>query len=170
MIVFDLNGELIPSKQAAGFEIGTSLQIIMSKFESNSITYFNGSNLNDALVNNDKFLIKKNSLPSDSANTTTFHKNDVVRLVFNGFGKLFCIFVFNDYFGKFKNNIAIGTKLINVTKFSKLYYDEGHEMHYMLDNNEDIIPGISFVSEEESIENSPNQVISSFCIHDWSSQ
>jgi len=43
--------------------------------------------------------------------------------------------------------------------------DDTNDVHYLCDENEEILPGIYFVAEGEPVEEEPDQIITKVCVY-----
>ena len=88
-----------------------------------------------------------------------------LELHFNSDGVLFNILIWGNSPGFLWEGVGVGDSLQLIENKTHLFYDEGEEVHYSLN---DLAKGISFYAEECSLDESPNQKIRGISIHDWS--
>ena len=165
MRTLDLQAEVIPKHSAAGFEIGMDVSEIGEII--NGATILDQEVTVAALRQNQGVIAKRDS---NGYIRTVFFGDDQVRLCFNAAGKLFCIFLFEGYRGTYLEAISVGSPMSSVQRLHSLLYDDGDEMCYIADEEENIVPGIAFAGSSCSLEDDPEQLVCGFCVHDWSIQ
>jgi hypothetical protein len=156
----DLRASILPGLSAAGFAIGMDIDEIKE--------IVNEANIVDAPPKNSELQSNKSVIVVRKAGckvSAVFFGNDQVRLCFNTQGKLFCIFLFEGYEGKYRDSITIGTQLQKVSELYPIEYDDGDEMCYV-----ENVPGIAFCGTCCALEVDPVQPVSGFCVHDWKLQ
>jgi hypothetical protein len=164
MRTLDLRAAIIPRLSAAGFEIGMDISEIAEIIKSATIIQ---EVTNAALRQNQGVIAKQGQ---DGRIRSVFFGDDQVRLSFNASGKLFCIFLFEGYDGTYLEEISVGSHMSSVQRLHPLLYDDGDEMCYIADAEENIVPGIAFAGSSCSLEDDPGQLVWGFCVHDWSIQ
>ena len=167
-INLDLNAEILPGKSAAGFYIGMSINEIGHIIkEAEIIEYFQGFNLVEKIFNTNRYFLLKH-FTNDKGGSLYFG-NGMLRLEFNNSSRLYCIYVYKGYQGNYKS-IKIGSSLNDLRKKDALQYDEGDEMHYRIDSEQEYIPGLAIIALGDEDDNSNDDPIEGFCIHDWDIQ
>lgn len=92
-------------------------------------------------------------------------RRGAVALRFSRAGLLYEILLLAGYQGAFDGTIRIGDRLDAVARRVPLFYDSGDEMHFPEEGSS--IHGIGFIAEPAPLEESPDQVLLGFSIHDW---
>lgn len=169
MNMIDTTVDIIPGKGAAGFTLGQRINDIKSLIPQ----------LAEWIPENGKNLSEVISTTSGGLKVSVLHlsngrregeilylQNGMVELHFNSEGVLFDISVFDGYSGALWGTIRIGSELSLVREWCEPVYDEGDEMHYPAEGSP--VNGVAFYAEEESLAESPDQIIIGISVHDWS--
>ncbi|WP_394513102.1 hypothetical protein [Roseateles sp. DXS20W] len=166
MRTLDLQAEIIPRHSAAGFEIGMDISEIAEIIRGATVL---DQQVPVAALRQNRGVIAKRDL--DGHIRAVFFGDDQVRLSFNAAGKLFCIFLFEGYSGSYMEAVSIGSPMSSVQRLHPLLYDDGDEMCYIADDEENSVPGIAFAGSSScSLEDDPEQFVCGFCVHDWTIQ
>lgn len=165
MRTLDLQAAIVPGLSAAGFEIGMDISEIAEILDGAIIS---DQEVTIAALRQNYGVVAKRD--QDKRISSLIFGDDQVRLSFNASGKLFCIFLFEGYKGKYLEEISIGVPMSSVQRLHPLLYDGGDEMCYIADAEENIVPGIAFAGSRCSLEVDPGQLVCGLCVHDWSIQ
>lgn len=165
MRALDLDAEILSGTSAAGFELGMDVAEIDEIVGKGTVLH-RSPNVAELHANSGVLFVRG----SLNEIRSVFFGDDKVRLCFNAQGRLFCIFMFEGYRGAYRQKLCIGSPLAEANAEHQLLFDDGDEMSYIDDGKGEIVPGIAFSGTSCALEADPEQLISGFCVHDWSQQ
>lgn len=160
LVTPDMNAPIIPGRSAAGFNLNTHIDTIFEDKTKIPLWDESKGNLPDVILRTDDWLrySPKLSNPLRPATDDQYYFNrGALQLIFDNEGILKSITLSGGYHGRIFNQISIGTKLAEVSKFFAIEYDPNDEVHYPTD--EESHSGIEFYAEERSLDEAPEQVI-----------
>lgn len=164
--MLNLYAAIEPGTSAGGFQIGQLLSNIRAELgDARVVKYEAGFNLNRAIRETAGILIVQGF--GEAGECSVYFGHEAVRLVFSASGVLGCIYVFEGYFGSYRD-AAIGSPLSSVSASEPIDFDEGDEMYYRVDAKGEYLPGLAVVAAEVDPEQHAITPILGFCVHDWS--
>jgi len=169
MFVPDLMADLVPSKSAAGFNLGGHFDIIQKEIGSVE-WYEKDAKLSEKLASNSGWIgvVSKCGIPGGSytAVRSLIYMDNVVCLEFEENLRLYRVYVGNGYVGNFIG-VRPGDRLLSLEKdFDILFNDMDDE--FLLVKDGKILEGICFLTDYRApLENAPEQTIQFISIHDW---
>jgi hypothetical protein len=160
---FDLDAPIIPGISAAGFSLGLGLEKISHLLSASRVEKVHPKfNAVRASEENEGLLY----LEYDSWSSLEY-RGSVVRVDFNGNGKLSSIWVFEGYRGRLLNTLRVGSSMHEVKKLMPIFYDDCDEMFYPDREAQPDLPfGVGFIAAEEEEEGS-SWVLHGISIHDY---
>jgi hypothetical protein len=170
MLVPDLMADLIPSKSAAGVNLGEHFDMIQKKIGSIE-WYDRDAKLAERLTSSSGWIgvTSRCGIPGGPYTIirSLVYMDAVVCLEFEESSRLYRICVGNGYAGNFVG-VRPGDRLRFLEEsFDILFNDVDDE--FLLVRDKKILDGISFLTDfRASLENVPEQVIQYISIHDWS--
>lgn len=165
--MLDLQADIVPGRNAAGFRIGCSISEV--DFGSEPVRTWNREMepLPTCIDATEGWLhVECHDLTSTRTGgcERIAHCGTVV-LKFNRAGVLYEIELLAGYQGAYAEAIRIGSRLDSVAKRVPLFFDSGDDMHYPIEGSD--VPGLAFIAEFEPLEERPDQVVIGFSVHDW---
>jgi hypothetical protein len=165
MSLIDYFADITPGKSAAGFSLGQSINdfgIIVS-----TAIKWNPSEQGtiSAISSTPGWLfidLTLNHSTNSSPGYLYIHGAGAISLHFNSNGILNFIKLCHGYKGLLYGAIKIGDKLSSVTKFFDIEYDSVEELHFPTEKS--VVKGVSFQAEEETLENSQDQIITGIVV------
>jgi hypothetical protein len=157
--------DIAPGKSAAGFELGLDIK----DFSGIASTAINWNpdihSIAEAAATTPEWLFVSGvqlGMSKQDAGSIYYYKFGAIKLHFNPEGRLASIAVYDGYKGKLFGSIQVGDKLSKVCDLFDLIYDDVEELHFPVDDEE--VSGIMFQAEEESLDTSPDQLITGILI------
>ena len=165
MSLIDYFADIIHGKSAAGFTIGQSINdfdnIVSTAIKWNPSEQGTIS----AISSTPGWLFIDLSL-DDFTNSPPgylyIHGAGAICLHFNSNDILKCIKLCHGYKGLLCGTIKIGDRLSSVTKFFDIEYDSVEELHFPTEKS--VVSGVCFQAEEETLEDSPDQIITGIAV------
>ena len=164
----DLYGEITPAIGAAGFKIGSSIELVQGVSDISSRWDKNLMQIQQAISSAEEWLIIPDSELSNFSKLdgqSYYYRRGSVKLHYTGQGILDYIEVSQDYLGSLYGSIKIGDELRTVQKYFDIEYDSAEEIHIPINCRENGL--ISFYAEEQGLVDSPYQHILSIFVHDY---
>lgn len=157
--MLDIYKDAIVGKSLAGFNLGESLSDLLGIVD----TIIDGNEIDwtvDLINSNSGILLYK----FKEGGGVMYFAHPNLELNFNAEGILCTIIAGDGYKGKIYGDLGVGDKLGEIEHL--LYLDDTNDVHYLCDENDDILPGIYFVAEGEPVDEEPDQIITQVCIYD----
>lgn len=161
--MLNIDAPIYPEKSAAGFELGQNLLHVLAKL--GGVVHWTGTPpLMEAIQSTMGWLLVPNSLVSNGMKLgCSLHSTGgIVELQFDSREELCDISVFSGYKGKLLDVIQVGSSLSSVQSYIRTEYDVGDELHYPV--SDDKSKGVAFYADEDSLDKSPEQVITGISI------
>ncbi len=159
--MLNICGDAVPGKSLSGFNLGESLSDLLGLAD----TIIDGNEIDwtVSLVNSNSGVL---FYKFKEGGGVMYFADPSLELNFNAEGLLCTIVAGDGYQGRIYNELSIGSKLGELDHF--LYLDDTNDVHYLCDDNENILPGIYFIAEGEPVEEEPDQIITQVCVYDRS--
>jgi len=156
--MLNVYADAVPGESLAGFSLGENLSDLIDVVD----TVIDGSETKwtaGLAKNSSGVLLYK----FKEGGGVMYFARPCLELHFNDKGILCAAIAGSGYQGEIYRSVNIGSELSKIDHL--LYLDDANDVHYLCDEDENILPGIYFIAEGESVDEDPNQVITQVCIY-----